>query len=102
MDRDYAPMPMEYLEEMAILSDEDFGRLMRALLRYAKDGPLLDLDGDCRFYSVRVMNKDDYYAKKAAEEAEKAENRSNHSKKEISARYTKQENDTQEYSGIPE
>ena len=87
MDRDYAPMPMEYLEEMAILSDEDFGRLMRALLRYAKDGTPIALDGDCRFFAVRVMNKDNYYAKKAAEEAEKAEQRAVHSRKAAVARY---------------
>ena len=87
MERDYAPMPMEYLEEMAILSDEDFGRLMRALLRYAKDGTPVELDGDCRFFAVRVMNKDNYYAKKAAEEAEKTAKRIASGKKAAAARY---------------
>ena len=95
MDRDYAPMPMEYLEEMAILSDEDFGRLMRALLRYAKDGTPVELDGDCRFFAVRVMNKDNYYAKKAAEEAERIEKWAARGKKAATARYTR-ENDSKE------
>ena len=99
MDRDYAPMPMEYLEEMAILSDEDFGRLMRALLRYAKDGTPIALDGDCRFFAVRVMNKDNYYAKKAAEEAEKAVKRSHHAKIAADA---KSEREPEKYRFSPE
>ena len=37
-ERDFIPMPCEYLEEMEALSDEDFGRLMRALLAYGMYG----------------------------------------------------------------
>ena len=98
--RDYVPLPMEYLEEMKPLSDEDFGRLVRALLLHARDGVPVELDGDCRFYCARVMNKDRYYAGKFAEEEEKAARRSSHARKAINARYAavKQE----ENSGIPE
>ena len=41
---------------MEPLSNEDFGRLIRALLLYARDGTPIELDGDCRFYAKRVMN----------------------------------------------
>ena len=68
MPREYVPIPIEYLAEMEPLSDENFGRLIRALLRYGSDGTPIDLDGDCRFYAVRVMNKDDHYAARAEEE----------------------------------
>ena len=85
--RDYAPLPLEYLAEMAPLSDADFGRLVRALLLYAKDGTPIALDGDCRFYCARVMNKDDYYAEKFAEEEEKRERISRRNSRNARARY---------------
>ena len=85
--RDYAPLPLEYLAEMAPLSDADFGRLVRALLLYAKDGTPVALEGDCRFYCARVMNKDDYYAEKFAEEEEKRERISRRNSRNAKARY---------------
>ena len=54
--REYVPLSIEYLEEMEPLSDEDFGRLIRALLLSARDGTPIGLD-DCRFYAKRVMNR---------------------------------------------
>ena len=101
MPREYVPVPIEYLEEMEPLSDENFGRLIRALLRYGRDGTLIDLDGDCRFYAVRVMNKDDHYAARAEEEEEKANKRSRHASKAASGRYGKGE-DAQACSSMPE
>ena len=101
MKRDYVPLPLEYLEEMAPLSGEDFGQLIRALLLYAKDGTPVELDGDCRFYCARVMNKDDFYAEKFAEEAEKAEKRRAHAKKAINARYA-DKNEGEESPALPE
>ena len=54
-------------------------------------------------YCGQTVNKGDAWCRTVtAEEAEKAVKRSHHAKKAISARYAKQENDTQEYSGIPE
>ena len=88
-ERDFIPMPCEYLEEMEALSDEDFGRLMRALLAYGMYGTEVALDGDCRFYCRRVMNKDDYYALRAQEELEKARRRSEAAKRSIAARYSR-------------
>ena len=89
MPREYVPIPIEYLAEMEPLSDENFGRLIRALLRYGSDGTPIDLDGDCRFYAVRGMNKDDHYAARAEEEEEKRERTSRRNSRNASARYRK-------------
>ncbi|MBQ8074898.1 MAG: hypothetical protein IJ237_02830 [Oscillospiraceae bacterium] len=91
MPREYVPVPIEYLAEMEPLSDENFGRLIRALLRYGSDGTPIDIDGDCRFYAVRVMNKDDHYALRAEEEEEKRERTSRRNSRNASARYRKDE-----------
>ena len=87
MAREYVPVPIEYLEEMALLSDEDFGALMRALLRYGRDGTPITLGGDCRFYAVRVMNKDNHYADKAKREEEKKKKQSEQNSRNARARY---------------
>ena len=101
MPREYVPVPLEYLSEMDPLTDEDFGRLIRALLRYGSDGTHIDLDGDCRFYAVRVMNKDDHYAARAEEEEEKANMRSRHASRAASGRYNR-EAPAASCSGMPE
>lgn len=59
--RDYAPLPHEYLEEMAMLSDAEFGRLVRSLLAYSREGTPIGLSGNERFFAVRVMNREDRY-----------------------------------------
>ena len=87
MAREYVPVPIEYLEEMELLSDEDFGALMRALLRYGRDGTPITLGGDCRFYAVRVMNKDNHYADKAKREEEKKKKQSEQNSRNARARY---------------
>ena len=87
MAREYVPVPIEYLSEMEPLSDENFGRLIRALLRYGMDGTPIDLTGDCRFYAVRVMNKDDHYAARAEEEEEKRRRASRRNSRNALARY---------------
>ena len=56
--RNYAA---EYLEEMQELSDEEFGRLMRALLRYSSTGEEPALTGNERFYARRIMTREDKY-----------------------------------------
>ena len=87
MAREYVPVAFDYLEEMEPLSDADFGRLMRALILYARDGVPVELDGDCRFYAKRVMNKDAHYARRAEEEEEKAAKRSTHARTAAAGRY---------------
>ena len=89
-EREFIPMPCEYLEEMEALSDEDFGRLMRALLKYGMYGTEVTLDGDCRFFCRRVMNKDDYYALRAQKELEKARRRSEAAKRSAETRYNRE------------
>ncbi len=54
MARNYAALPHEYLEELAILSDEEFGRLCRALLLYSMAGEESTLPGAERVAAKRV------------------------------------------------
>ena len=59
MARNYAAVFHEYLEEMDELSDAEFGRLVRALLRYSAYGELPEGMGNERFYIRRVMAQED-------------------------------------------
>lgn len=61
MARDYTAVPWEYLDEMDELTDEEFGRLIRALLRYSRNGEVISPSGNERFYVKRVMNREDRY-----------------------------------------
>ena len=56
--RTYAAVPHEYYEEMAELTDEEFGRLIRALLRYSMTGEESALTGNERFFFKRVTNQE--------------------------------------------
>ena len=75
MSRNYAAVPHEYLEEMSELSDEEFGRLMRGLLLYSREGTPIQAEGNERFYAKRVMNREDGLKASYEEIAER--NRSN-------------------------
>ena len=46
---------------------EEFGRLIRGLLRYSRDGEVIDLDGNERFFAKRMMNQEDINARHYAE-----------------------------------
>ena len=61
MARNYAALKHEYLEEMDILTDEEFGRLCRALLAYSRDGTPIELTGMERAYAKRVMKQEDQF-----------------------------------------
>ena len=61
--RDYAAVPHEYLEEMDALNDAEFGRLVRSLLAYSKDGTPIALCGNERFYAKRVAAREDRFQK---------------------------------------
>ncbi|MGM9607314.1 MAG: DUF6291 domain-containing protein [Oscillospiraceae bacterium] len=61
MARNYAALPHEYLEEMQALSDEEFGRLVRGLLRYSMTGEPVQPAGNERFYAHRVMMQEDRF-----------------------------------------
>ncbi len=56
--RKYAALPHEYLDEMAVLTDEEWGRLTRALLRYSVTGEEPALTGNERFFWRRVANRE--------------------------------------------
>lgn len=59
MGRNYAAIPHDYLEEMEQLTDEEFGRLVRGLLRYSMTGEAISPVGNERFYVKRVQNAED-------------------------------------------
>lgn len=61
MARNYASLPHEYLEEMDILSDAEFGRLCRALLRYSMDGKEGQLEGAEKVLWKRVKMQEDRF-----------------------------------------
>ena len=69
--RNYAALPHEYLEEMSVLSDAEFGRLVRSLLQYSMDGTPIALNGNERFYAVRAMNCEDRFQKSFQESDDK-------------------------------
>ena len=77
MANNYCAVPHAYLDECETLTDEEFGRLVRALLRYSRDGEVIDLSGNERFFARRVMNQEDVNARRyeeaAARRREKAE-----------------------------
>lgn len=56
--RNYAAVPHDYFFEMLDLNDEEFGRLIRALLIYSMDGVECDLPGNERFFWRRVVNRE--------------------------------------------
>lgn len=58
MARNYAALPHEYWEEMADLTDEEWGRLTRALLHYSMTGEECALSGNERFFWRRVVNRE--------------------------------------------
>lgn len=59
--RTYAALPYEYLEEMAELSDAEFGRLCRALIQYSASGIKPELTGPERYCANRVYMQEDRY-----------------------------------------
>lgn len=61
MNRDYTAIPHEYLEEMDILSDAEFGRLIRALLAYSITGEERELSGGEKAHWKRVRNRENRF-----------------------------------------
>ena len=67
MSRDYTAVPHEYLEEMDILSDAEFGRLIRALLAYSMTGEERELSGGEKAHWKRVRNRENRYQESFAD-----------------------------------
>ena len=61
MGRTYAALPYDYIDEMSALTDEEFGRLCRALLLYSRDGTAIAPEGNERYYAVRVASQEDRF-----------------------------------------
>ena len=62
--REYTAIPYEYLDEMDVLSDEEYGRLVRAIQRYSMTGEEPNFDGPDRVLQVcwrRVKSREDRY-----------------------------------------
>lgn len=61
MARNYVSLPHEYLEEMDILSDAEFGRLCRALLKYSMTGKEGQLQGAEKVLWKRAKMQEDRF-----------------------------------------
>ena len=59
MERDHLALPYEYLSEMDELTDEEFGQLVRGLMRYSMGGAPIPREGNLRFFAARVMARED-------------------------------------------
>lgn len=90
MERTYAVLPHEYLEEMDCLGDAEFGRLTRALIKYSVTGELPALSGNERFFWKRVQACEDRFQLHFSEAREK---RAASGIKGASARWQKMAND---------
>ena len=84
--RFYAPVPFEYYEEMQFLSNEEFGRLIRALLWFCMTGEMPEVDGILVHYISRVINRQRRFQ---TEWKALAEKRSDNGKKGAEARWKK-------------
>ena len=56
MARDYTPIPFEFLDELDGLTDEEYGRLIRAMQAYSIDGTEPELTGTERLFWKRCKN----------------------------------------------
>lgn len=86
--RNYAALPFEYLEEMEELSDAEFGRLARALIKYSATGEPIALSGNERFFAKRVMNREDRFRenyKALSEKRKEAGKKGGSKKKQVEA-----------------
>ena len=61
MARNYTPIPNEYFGEMAKLTDEQFGRLMRGCVQYNLTGKFPAMKDPEDFYRQRCINRLDRY-----------------------------------------
>ena len=87
MARNYAAVPHEYLDEMAELSDEEFGRLMRALILYSSTGQEVQLAGNERYLYKRVIAQENRYQQNYDDLEEK---RSEKAKRAAALRWNKE------------
>ena len=61
MAMNYTPVPDDWLEEMDMLSDEEYGRYIRWCQHYRITGEMLDLFGNERYFAKRGKMQVDRY-----------------------------------------
>ena len=71
MSMNYTPVPDDWLEEMDVLSDDAYGRLIRWCQHYRITGETQELTGDERFFAKRVKMQIDRYVAHYNETLEK-------------------------------
>ena len=59
--KNFTAIPDEYLEEMSVLSDAEYGRLIRAIQLYNRTGEPMELSGSERFFAIRCQRANDGY-----------------------------------------
>ena len=90
MARNYAALPWDYLVEMELLTDAEFGRLCRALLKYSSTGEMEELNGNERVLFPRVKMQEDRFQ---ASYEELSNSRSESGKKGAAKRWNKSESE---------
>ena len=90
MARNYAALPWDYLVEMELLTDAEFGRLCRALLKYSSTGEMEELSGNERVLFPRVKMQEDRFQ---ASYEELSNSRSESGKKGAAKRWNKSESE---------
>nr|DAX17819.1 MAG TPA: hypothetical protein [Caudoviricetes sp.] len=84
MARNYAAIPHDYIEELSLLNDAEFGRLIRVLLEYSRDGRVAPLGGREQLLWPRVKLQEDRFQSSYEELTDK---RSEAGKRGASARW---------------
>lgn len=62
--KNYTAVPHVYLSECAMLTDAEFGQLIRGLLRFSVDGTPIEVGGNARFFAQRMMNQEEINRKR--------------------------------------
>lgn len=69
MAMNYTPLPFDFLEEAADLTDEEYGRLIRWAQRYQQTGEVGELLGNERFLARRLKMQIDRYCENYEQKA---------------------------------
>lgn len=57
----YTPIPFEFLKEMEMLTDEEYGRLIRWGQHYHATGEITELPGNEKFFQNRMQMQIDQF-----------------------------------------
>lgn len=93
--RNYVAIPFEYLNTMRVLSDSEFGRLVRGLVEYAANGKPLALKGRERMFADYVISQEQRF-QESYTEAKKTKSKAG--KAGSSARWTEKSDENEQIS----